>query len=200
MPLVKTLISIEIIVNMKLYKLIKLKLLFNYGIIKAVNRNGGEFMKKIVLAGGCFWGVQEYFSRINGILKTEVGYANGKTYNATYEQVCNDNTGFAEVCYVEYDERIITLKDVLSKFWAVVNPTSLNRQGNDVGNQYRSGIYYFDEDDIADIQESIKELQKKYEKKIVTEVKPLENYFKAEEYHQDYLKKNPNGYCHINLG
>ncbi len=200
MPLVKTLISIEIIVNMKLYKLIKLKLLFNYGIIKAVNRNGGEFMKKIVLAGGCFWGVQEYFSRINGILKTEVGYANGKTYNPTYEQVCNDNTGFAEVCYVEYDERIITLKDVLSKFWAVVNPTSLNRQGNDVGNQYRSGIYYFDEDDIADIQESIKELQKKYEKKIVTEVKPLENYFKAEEYHQDYLKKNPNGYCHINLG
>ncbi|MDU4889148.1 MAG: peptide-methionine (S)-S-oxide reductase MsrA [Clostridium sp.] len=157
-------------------------------------------MKKIVLAGGCFWGVQEYFSRINGILKTEVGYANGKTYNPTYEQVCNDNTGFAEVCYVEYDERIITLKDVLSKFWAVVNPTSLNRQGNDVGNQYRSGIYYFDEDDIADIQESIKELQKKYEKKIVTEVKPLENYFKAEEYHQDYLKKNPNGYCHINLG
>lgn len=200
MPLVKTLISIEIIVNMKLYKLIKLKLLFNYGIIKAVNRNGGEFMKKIVLAGGCFWGVQEYFSRINGILKTEVGYANGKTYNPNYEQVCNDNTGFAEVCYVEYDERIITLKDVLSKFWAVVNPTSLNRQGNDVGNQYRSGIYYFDEDDIADIQESIKELQKKYEKKIVTEVKPLENYFKAEEYHQDYLKKNPNGYCHINLG
>ncbi len=200
MPLVKTLINIEIIVNMKLYKLIKLKLLFNYGIIKAVNRNGGEFMKKIVLAGGCFWGVQEYFSRINGILKTEVGYANGKTYNPTYEQVCNDNTGFAEVCYVEYDERIITLKDVLSKFWAVVNPTSLNRQGNDVGNQYRSGIYYFDEDDIADIQESIKELQKKYEKKIVTEVKPLENYFKAEEYHQDYLKKNPNGYCHINLG
>lgn len=200
MFLVKTLISIEIIVNMNLYKLIKLKLLFNYGIIKAVNRNGGEFMKKIVLAGGCFWGVQEYFSRINGILKTEVGYANGKTYNPTYEQVCNDNTGFAEVCYVEYDERIITLKDVLSKFWAVVNPTSLNRQGNDVGNQYRSGIYYFDEDDIADIQESIKELQKKYEKKIVTEVKPLENYFKAEEYHQGYLKKNPNGYCHINLG
>lgn len=157
-------------------------------------------MKKIVLAGGCFWGVQEYFSRIKGILKTEVGYANGKTTNPTYEQVCNENTGFAEVCYVEYDEKIITLKEVLSKFWAVVNPTSLNRQGNDVGSQYRSGIYYFEEEDISDIQESIEELQKKYEKKIVTEVKPLKNYFKAEEYHQDYLKKNPNGYCHINLG
>lgn len=157
-------------------------------------------MKKIVLAGGCFWGVQEYFSRIKGILKTEVGYANGKTTNPTYEQVCNENTGFAEVCYVEYDEKSITLKEVLSKFWAVVNPTSLNKQGNDVGSQYRSGIYYFEEEDISDIQESIEELQKKYEKKIVTEVKPLKNYFKAEEYHQDYLKKNPNGYCHINLG
>lgn len=157
-------------------------------------------MKKIVLAGGCFWGVQEYFSRIKGILKTEVGYANGKTTNPTYGQVCNENTGFAEVCYVEYDEKIITVKEVLGRFWAVVNPTSLNRQGNDVGSQYRSGIYYFEEEDISDIKESIEELQKKHEKKIVTEVKPLKNYFKAEEYHQDYLKKNPNGYCHINLG
>ncbi len=157
-------------------------------------------MKKIVLAGGCFWGVQEYYSRIKGILRTEVGYANGRTVNPTYEQVCNDNTGFAEVCYVEYDEEVITIKEVLDKFWAVVNPTSLNRQGNDVGSQYRSGIYYFDELDAQAIKESVNELQKNYEKKIVTEIKPLENYFKAEEYHQDYLKKNPNGYCHINLG
>lgn len=157
-------------------------------------------MKKIVLAGGCFWGVEEYYSRIKGILRTEVGYANGKTVNPTYEQVCNDNTGFAEVCYVEYDEEVITIKEVLDKFWAVVNPTSLNRQGNDVGSQYRSGIYYFDELDVQAIKESVNEIQKNYEKKIVTEIKPLENYFKAEEYHQDYLKKNPNGYCHINLG
>lgn len=157
-------------------------------------------MKKIVLAGGCFWGVQEYYSRIKGIVRTEVGYANGRTVNPTYEQVCNENTGFAEVCYVEYDEEVITLKEVLDKFWAVVNPTSLNRQGNDVGSQYRSGIYYFDELDVQAIKESVSELQKNYEKKIVTEIKPLESYFKAEEYHQDYLKKNPNGYCHINLG
>lgn len=156
-------------------------------------------MKKIVLAGGCFWGVQEYYSRIKGVLKTEVGYANGRTENPTYEEVCNKNTGFAEVCYVEYDENIISLKEVLDKFWQVVNPTTLNRQGNDVGSQYRSGIYYFDEEDIAIIKESIAEIQKNYEKKIVTEVKPLENYYKAEEYHQDYLKKNPNGYCHIQL-
>lgn len=157
-------------------------------------------MKKIVLAGGCFWGVQEYYSRISGVLKTEVGYANGKTENPTYEEVCNNNTGFAEVCYVEYDENIISLKEILDKFWCVVNPTSLNRQGNDVGSQYRSGIYYFVDEDISVIEESIKELQKRYDKKIVTEVKPIENYYKAEEYHQDYLKKNPNGYCHINLG
>ncbi len=156
-------------------------------------------MKKIVLAGGCFWGVQEYYSRITGIVKTEVGYANGRTENPTYEKICNGNTGFAEVCYVEFDENTISLKEVLDKFWAVVNPTSLNRQGNDVGSQYRSGIYYFDDADVSIIKESISELQKNHEKKIVTEVKPLENYYKAEEYHQDYLKKNPNGYCHIQL-
>lgn len=157
-------------------------------------------MKKIVLAGGCFWGVQEYFSRINGILKTEVGYANGRIKNPTYEEICNNNTGFAEVCYLEYDETIISLKEVLDKFWAVVNPTSLNRQGNDVGSQYRSGIYYFDTADVPTIAASIEKLQENFDKKIVTEVKPVENYYEAEEYHQDYLKKNPNGYCHINLG
>lgn len=156
-------------------------------------------MKKIVLAGGCFWGVQEYYSRIHGVLKTEVGYANGRTKNPSYEDICENNTGFAEVCLVEYDDKIITLEEILDKFWAVVNPTSLNRQGNDIGSQYRSGIYYFDEADVSIIEESIKKLQKSYEKKILTEVKPVENYYKAEEYHQDYLKKNPNGYCHIIL-
>lgn len=156
-------------------------------------------MKKIILAGGCFWGVQEYYSRINGVINTEVGYANGRTQNPTYEEVCNNNTGFAEVCYVEYDETIISLDEILSKFWAVVNPVSLNRQGNDIGSQYRSGIYYFDETDVKTIKSSIEEVQKSYDKKIVTEVKPVENYYKAEEYHQDYLKKNPNGYCHIQL-
>lgn len=156
-------------------------------------------MKKIILAGGCFWGIQEYYSRINGVINTEVGYANGKTKNPTYEEVCNNNTGFAEVCYVEYDEKVISLNEILSKFWAVVNPVSLNRQGNDIGSQYRSGIYYFDETDVETIKGSIEEVQKNYDKKIVTEVKPVENYYKAEEYHQDYLKKNPNGYCHIQL-
>ena len=156
-------------------------------------------MKKIILAGGCFWGVEEFLSRINGVLSTEVGYANGRTENPTYEDIWNKNTYFAEVCLVNYDENIISLKELLAKFWTIIDPTSLNKQGNDVGSQYRTGIYYVDPSDLQEILHSKEELQKSYSKKIVTEVKPLENYYKAEEYHQKYLKKNPNGYCHIKL-
>ncbi len=156
-------------------------------------------MKKIVLAGGCFWGVEEFLSRINGVVSTEVGYANGRTENPNYEDICTKNTYFAEVCLVNYDENIISLKELLAKFWTIIDPTSLNKQGNDVGSQYRTGIYYVDPSDLQEILHSKEELQKSYSKKIVTEVKPLENYYKAEEYHQKYLKKNPNGYCHIKL-
>lgn len=154
-------------------------------------------MKKIVLAGGCFWGVEEYFSRIPGVIETEVGYANGRTINPTYEDVCYKNTYHAEVCLVTYDENIISLKALLDKFWSIIDPTALNRQGNDVGSQYRSGIYYIDEGDIDVIIKSKEDIQRNYDKKVVTEVKPLEKYYVAEEYHQKYLKKNPRGYCHI---
>lgn len=156
-------------------------------------------MKEIVLAGGCFWGVEEFLSRINGVIKTEVGYANGNTLNPTYEDVCYKNTYFAEVCKVTYDENNLSLQNLLKKFFTIINPNSLNRQGNDVGSQYRTGIYYLDEKDIPIIQSIKKEEQTKYSKTIVTEVKPLRNYYKAEDYHQNYLKKNPNGYCHIKL-
>lgn len=156
-------------------------------------------MKKIVLAGGCFWGVEEFLSRINGVISTEVGYANGRTENPTYEDVCYKNTYFAEVCLVEYDEKILSLEDLLKEYWSIIDPTILNRQGPDVGSQYRTGIYYLNEDDIETILKSKEENQKNYDKKIVTEVLPLTNYYKAEEYHQKYLKKNPNGYCHIKL-
>lgn len=156
-------------------------------------------MKEIVLAGGCFWGVEEFLSRINGVIKTEVGYANGNTLNPTYEDVCYKNTYFAEVCKVTYDENTLSLQNLLKKFFTIINPTSLNIQGNDVGSQYRTGIYYLDEKDIPIIQSIKKEEQTKYSKTIVTEVKPLRNYYKAEDYHQNYLKKNPNGYCHIKL-
>jgi len=156
-------------------------------------------MKKIVLAGGCFWGVEEFLSRLNGVVSTEVGYANGRTENPTYEDVCYKNTYFAEACLVEYDENILSLENLLKEYWSIVDPTALNRQGPDVGSQYRTGIFYLDESDLDTILKSKEKNQKNYDKKIVTEVVPLVNYYKAEEYHQKYLKKNPNGYCHIKL-
>ena len=156
-------------------------------------------MREIVLGGGCFWGVQEFMSRLIGIKKTEVGYANGRGENPTYEDICNNNTYYAEVCKILYDENEISLEIILEEFWSIIDPTILNRQGNDIGSQYRTGIYYTDKNDIEIIETSKNKEQQKYSKKIVTEVKPLEKYYKAEEYHQDYLKKNPGGYCHIKL-
>ncbi|MDP4087709.1 MAG: peptide-methionine (S)-S-oxide reductase MsrA [Bacillota bacterium] len=154
-------------------------------------------MKKIVLAGGCFWGVEAYLNTIEGVSFTKVGYANGRVPNPTYEMVCNLNTGYAEACFVEYDEERLSLEQLLKSFWFIIDPTALNRQGHDVGSQYRTGIFYIAEDDLQTILKSKEEEQKKYEKKIVTEVKPLENFYDAEKYHQKYLDKNPNGYCHI---
>ncbi|HZK33015.1 MAG TPA: peptide-methionine (S)-S-oxide reductase MsrA [Tissierellaceae bacterium] len=156
-------------------------------------------MKEIYLAGGCFWGVEEYFSRIEGVLDTDVGYANGKTENPTYKQVCTGITGHAETTHIKYDESKVSLKELLDRFFRIIDPTLLNRQGGDIGNQYRTGIYYVDPEDFDIIQEVVDETQKKYTKKIVTEVMPIDKYFSAEDYHQDYLKKNPGGYCHIDM-
>lgn len=154
-------------------------------------------MKKIILAGGCFWGAQAYFSQIDGVTRTTVGYANGDLKNPTYEQVCNNNTGHAEACFIEYNEKIISLSKLLELYWKIVDPTVSNRQGNDIGSQYRTGIYYYDEKDLEIINDSKKLQQQKYSKPIVTEIEVVENFYDAEEYHQKYLEKNPNGYCHI---
>ncbi|MHC1749726.1 MAG: peptide-methionine (S)-S-oxide reductase MsrA [Cellulosilyticaceae bacterium] len=156
-------------------------------------------MKKIVFAGGCFWGVEEYMSRIEGVVYTEVGYANGNTQNPTYDEVCTNTTGFVEACYVEYDINTISLECLLAKFWSVINPTVLNKQGEDTGTQYRTGIYYLDEEELPTIMQSMEEEQKRYNEPIVTEVLPLNSYYMAEVHHQKYLKNNPNGYCHISL-
>jgi len=153
--------------------------------------------KEIYLAGGCFWGTEKYFEDIKGVIETEVGYANGNTENPTYEEVCNKNTGHAETVKVIYEEAQIGLSFILNLYYDVINPVTFNRQGGDVGSQYRTGIYYVDQADEPIIQNSILELQKNYKEKIAIEVKPLSNYFKAEEYHQKYLDKNPKGYCHI---
>lgn len=156
-------------------------------------------MRKIYLAGGCFWGVYEYFSRIDGIIKTEVGYVNGQTENPTYEKVCTGDTGFVEAVYLEYDERKIGLEEIIKIFFKIIDPTVINKQGPDIGSQYRTGIYYLEEIDRKIIKETVDSLRDNYDKEIVTEIEELENYYRAEEYHQDYLKKNPGGYCHIDM-
>lgn len=156
-------------------------------------------MKEIYLAGGCFWGMQAYFDLKKGVEETLVGYANGNTKNPTYEEVCTNTTGFTETLYIRYDENEITLNKILEYFWKVIDPTLLNRQGGDIGTQYRTGIYYTNEDDLDVINESLEKEALKHDKKIVTEVMPLKNFYSAEEYHQKYLQKNPNGYCHIDL-
>lgn len=156
-------------------------------------------MKEIYLAGGCFWGLQAYFDLKSGIKETVVGYANGHTSNPTYEQVCTNSTGHAETVYIKYDENEIMLNKLLELFWKVIDPTSLNKQGGDIGTQYRTGIYYTDEKDIGIIRESLEKEAKKYTRSIVTEVEELKCFYPAEEYHQKYLEKNPNGYCHIDL-
>lgn len=166
------------------------------------DRNGDKLMNKktIYLAGGCFWGVEGYYQRIQtGVLNTEVGYANGKTENPTYQEVCGGDTGFVETLKLEYDADQLSLREVLAHFFRIVDPTTADRQGNDIGSQYRPGIYYVDESDFAEICDYIDARRKDYSKGIVIEVYPLSNFYDAETYHQDYLDKNPSGYCHINL-
>lgn len=153
--------------------------------------------KSIYLAGGCFWGIEKYLSLILGVVFTEAGYANGKTENPTYEQICRNNTGYAETVKVIYDSEKLTLRLLLKRFFDVIDPTSFNKQGNDIGEQYRTGIYYTCLKDKNDIFAALDELQAHYDSPIVIEAIPLEKYYPAEEYHQNYLNKNPHGYCHI---
>ncbi len=156
-------------------------------------------MKSIVVAGGCFWGVEAYMSKINGVVETKVGYANGTVQSPTYEEVCGGDTGHTEACLIVYDESIVSLEKILNKFWGIIDPTVVNRQGPDVGSQYRTGIYYSDEKDVEIILRTKDEVQRKYIKPIVTEIEALSYFYDAEDYHQKYLQKNPGGYCHINL-
>jgi len=157
-------------------------------------------MQVIYLAGGCFWGVEKYLGLIPGVVSTAVGYANGRTKNPTYTDVCQNGAGHAETVKVAYDPLQLSLSFLLELFYDIIDPTSLNRQGPDFGTQYRTGIYYVAEADREIILDSIAKLQEKYTKPIRIEVKPLENFYPAEEYHQRYLDRNPGGYCHIGAG
>ncbi|MDU2064982.1 MAG: peptide-methionine (S)-S-oxide reductase MsrA [Sporomusaceae bacterium] len=156
-------------------------------------------MKKIWLAGGCFWGVEAYFQQFAKVVDTTVGYGQGVIPNPSYEAVCTGTTGHAEICEVVYDEKKLPLDQLLEAFFRIIDPTVKNRQGNDVGTQYRTGIYYNDPDEQAVIEQFLQKKQIEYARPIVVEVKPLRSFYPAEEYHQDYLKKNPSGYCHIDL-
>lgn len=151
-------------------------------------------MKEIVLAGGCFWGTEKFFQQFPG-LKTVVGYANGKTENPTYRQVVN-GSGHTEAVKIEFEDSI-DLPQILAAYFASINPVSVNRQGNDVGINYRTGIYSNNPEYLDEARVMIAELQKHYEQPIAVEVEPLDNFYTAEEYHQDYLNKNPGGYCHL---
>ena len=151
----------------------------------------------IYLAGGCFWGLEAYMERIQGVTDAVSGYANGKGDTTNYQLL--HATDHAETVKVTYDPNKISLDKLLQYYFRVIDPTSINKQGNDRGRQYRTGIYYQNEQDKAVIEAALKTLQSKYQEPIQIEVEPLKNYVEAEEYHQDYLKKNPNGYCHIDI-
>lgn len=154
-------------------------------------------MRQIYLAGGCFWGTQHFFKQIEGINRTEVGYANGNLPFPTYEQVYTDQTGYAETVLIEYNPETITLEEILDLYFLTIDPTSLNKQGGDIGTRYRTGIYYTTPDDLPQIQKVYNTIEQKIGAKLAVEVAPLENFYPAELYHQDYLDKNPDGYCHI---
>lgn len=154
-------------------------------------------MKDIYLAGGCFWGVDAYFSNLDGVVATEVGYANGKTETTSYEELYK--TDFAETVKVTFNEEVIALREILEHFYYIINPFSLNRQGNDMGRQYRTGIYSENENDLEVAKNFLRKKQEASDRKILVEVEQLKSYVVAEAYHQDYLKKKPAGYCHIDL-
>ena len=154
--------------------------------------------KEIYFAGGCFWGTEHFFKQIRGVTFTETGYANGNTPDPTYKEVYTDSTGYAETVHVEYDDSI-SLTFLVRMFFKAIDPVSLNRQGEDVGTRYRTGIYYTDPEDLPTITAVYEEVAGEYDVPLATEVLPLRNFYPAEDYHQDYLENNPDGYCHLPL-
>ena len=154
-------------------------------------------IKDLYLAAGCFWGAEHFFKQINGVTFTQVGFANGNTPNPTYKEVYTDTTGYAETVHLQYDPLKVSLSFLLQMYFKAIDPTSLNKQGEDQGTRYRTGIYYVDPYDLPFINLAMAEEAKKYGLPLCVEVMPLQNFYSAEEYHQDYLVKNPDGYCHL---
>lgn len=153
--------------------------------------------KTIYLAGGCFWGTDHLFSLVPGVVSTEAGYANSKVPDPTYRQVCSGTTDAAETVKVVYDDNLVSLTDLLKLYFKSIDPLSVNRQGNDVGTQYRTGIYYTDPADASVVEAQVATIQRRHKQPLAVEVGQLRNFYPAEDYHQDYLYKNENGYCHV---
>ena len=156
-------------------------------------------MKEIYFAAGCFWGAQHFFAGVDGVKEAVAGYANGNGENPSYEQVYTDTTGFAETVRVTYDEKRIGLPELTALYFTIINPLSLNKQGGDIGTRYRTGVYYKEEADKALIQPVFEAESRRVGAPLVVELEPLRNFYLAEERHQDYLDKNPEGYCHVPL-
>lgn len=156
-------------------------------------------IRDIYFAGGCFWGTEHFFKQIEGVDSTEVGFANGVTENPTYKDVYTDTTGYAETVHVRYRDDVVSLEFLLRMFFKAIDPISLNKQGHDEGTRYRTGIYYTDSKDLPVIEKVFAEEQKEYQQPLVVEKEPLTRFYPADESHQDYLDKNPDGYCHLPL-
>ena len=156
-------------------------------------------MKEICLAGGCFWGAEHYFKNIEGVLDTEVGFANGNQPDPTYEQVYTDTTGYAEAVKVVYDPSRLSLAELIGDYFCAIDPLSVNKQGEDEGTRYRTGIYYSDPDDLPVIRKVYEVVQLRYDAPLAVEIDRLRNFYPADARHQDYLDKNPSGYCHLPL-
>lgn len=155
-------------------------------------------IKTIYFAGGCFWGTEHFFKQISGVVATTAGYANSRVPDPSYKDVCTGTTMAAEAVEVRYDPSRAGLKTLIAMYFLTIDPLSVNRQGNDIGTQYRTGIYYTDERQRHVAEEAVKSLSDSLRKQVAVEVMPLLNFYPAEEYHQDYLEKTPGGYCHIN--
>ncbi|MBK2402693.1 MULTISPECIES: peptide-methionine (S)-S-oxide reductase MsrA [Erysipelothrix] len=156
-------------------------------------------LRTIFVAGGCFWGVQEYYKRLKGIENTAVGYANSNQEDISYRDVCSGNTGAVEAVMIQYNHAVISLDAIVDHLFRIIDPTSLNKQGNDIGTQYRTGIYFEHESDHEHLESLLIAYQEQYSKPLAVEVLPLLNFTRAEEEHQDYLEMNPGGYCHIDF-
>ncbi|MDD4000006.1 MAG: peptide-methionine (S)-S-oxide reductase MsrA [Bacilli bacterium] len=156
-------------------------------------------MKRIIFAGGCFWGIEAYFKKLKGVINTSVGYVNGNIKNPRYQDLLSGLATHAEAVEINYNENQISLSKLLNHLFRIIDPVSINQQGADIGLQYRSGVYYRDVEDKKVIENFIIKKNQDFNGKIAVEVLEERGYFLAEDYHQDYLDKNPQGYCHVNL-